>query len=249
MDFRRSGRQLRGGGKTARPARRAPRLAVLAARRARLHRARPPPRREMPARAARDADRGDHTRAGCPAQARTEGAQGGRSRRALGQRERGVRGGRCQRLQAIRTRDGATIDPYRAAIGLAAAAAERGAQIFERTAAARTTFGRRTADVVLDDGTIRTNRIVVATGRPTPLFKSLVRHFWFEELVPRADRAGPGQDPPAARAPRRRRPRPGRAAAPRPLGRRRAAAGRRRRRRGDSGRGCATRPSCSGPVS
>jgi len=81
---------------------------------------------------------------------------------------------------AIRTRDGATIDPYRAAIGLAAAAAGRGAQIFERTAARRTKFGRRTADVVLDDGTIRTNRIVVATGRPTALFKSLIRHFWLK---------------------------------------------------------------------
>ena len=81
---------------------------------------------------------------------------------------------------AIRTRDGATINPYRAAIGLAAAAAGRGAQIFERTAARRTTFGRRTADVVLEDGTIRTNRIVVATGRPTALFKSLIRHFWLK---------------------------------------------------------------------
>jgi glycine/D-amino acid oxidase-like deaminating enzyme len=80
----------------------------------------------------------------------------------------------------IRTRDGATIDPYRAAIGLAAAAADRGAQIFERTAAGRTKFGRRTADVVLDDGNIRTRRIIVATGRPTALFKSLIRHFWLK---------------------------------------------------------------------
>ena len=36
---------------------------------------------------------------------------------------------------AIRTRDGATIDPYRAALGLAAAAAARGAVIFERSPA------------------------------------------------------------------------------------------------------------------
>ncbi len=85
-----------------------------------------------------------------------------------------------QAAGGIRTRDGATIDPYRAAIGLAAAAADRGAQIFERTAARRTKFGRRTADVVLDDGSIRTRRIVVATGRPTALFKSLIRHFWFK---------------------------------------------------------------------
>ena len=85
-----------------------------------------------------------------------------------------------QAAAGIRTRDGATIDPYRAAIGLAAAAADRGAQIFERTAARRTKFGRRTADVVLDDGNIRTRRIVVATGRPTELFKSLIRHFWLK---------------------------------------------------------------------
>jgi glycine/D-amino acid oxidase-like deaminating enzyme len=81
---------------------------------------------------------------------------------------------------AMRMHDGATIDPYRAVVGLAAAAAGRGAQIFERTAARRTKFGRRTADVVLEDGTIRTTRIVVATGRPTVLFKSLIRHFWLK---------------------------------------------------------------------
>jgi glycine/D-amino acid oxidase-like deaminating enzyme len=85
-----------------------------------------------------------------------------------------------QAAGGIRTRDGATIDPYRAAISLAVAAADRGAQIFERTAARRTKFGRRTADVVLDAGNIRTRRIIVATGRPTALFKSLIRHFWLK---------------------------------------------------------------------
>src|SRR5262245_39343013 len=85
-----------------------------------------------------------------------------------------------QAAGGIRTRDGATIDPYRAAVGLAAAAVERGAQIFERTAVRQTKFGRRTADVVLEDGSIRTKRIIVATGRPTELFKSLIRHFWLK---------------------------------------------------------------------
>ena len=80
----------------------------------------------------------------------------------------------------IRLRDGATLDPYRAAVGLAAAALERGAQIFERTAVRGTKFGRRTADVLLEDGSIRTKRIIVATGRPTELFKSLIRHFWLK---------------------------------------------------------------------
>jgi glycine/D-amino acid oxidase-like deaminating enzyme len=85
-----------------------------------------------------------------------------------------------QAAGGIRMRDGATIDPYRAALGLAAAAAGRGARIFERTAVRRTKFGRRTADVVLDDASIRTKRIIVATGRPTELFKSLIRHVWLK---------------------------------------------------------------------
>jgi glycine/D-amino acid oxidase-like deaminating enzyme len=79
-----------------------------------------------------------------------------------------------------RTRDGSTLDPYRAALGLAAAAEERGAQIFELTPATRTKFNRRTAEVILADGSVRTRRVVVATGVPTLLFKSLIRHFWLK---------------------------------------------------------------------
>ena len=40
-------------------------------------------------------------------------------------------------------------------------------------------FGRRKADVITAGGAIRADRVVVATGVPTPLFKSLIRHFWF----------------------------------------------------------------------
>jgi glycine/D-amino acid oxidase-like deaminating enzyme len=79
-----------------------------------------------------------------------------------------------------RTRDGATLDPYRAALGLAAAAEARGAKIFEQTPATRTTFNRRIAEVLLADGSVRTKRVVVATGVPTMLFKSLIRHFWLK---------------------------------------------------------------------
>ena len=81
---------------------------------------------------------------------------------------------------AMRTRDGATLDPYRAVLGLAASARERGALLFERSPARRTTFSRRSAVVHTSDGTIRTARIIVATGVPTALFKSLQRHFWFK---------------------------------------------------------------------
>lgn len=80
---------------------------------------------------------------------------------------------------ALRSTDSATLDPYRAAVGLAGAARARGALLFERTPVKRITFTRRYAVVTSDGGTIQTSRVIVATGMPTPLFKSLVRHFWF----------------------------------------------------------------------
>ncbi len=79
----------------------------------------------------------------------------------------------------LRGKDGATLDPYRACLGLATAAAARGAQLFDRSPARRIRFGRRTAEVHTVGGTIRAGRVVVATGIPTPLFKALARHFWF----------------------------------------------------------------------
>lgn len=82
-------------------------------------------------------------------------------------------------LGALRGRAGATLDPYRGCIGLAAAAADRGARLFEKSEVRRITFTRKHADVHTAAGKIRTRRVVVATGFPTTLFKSLARHFWF----------------------------------------------------------------------
>jgi glycine/D-amino acid oxidase-like deaminating enzyme len=79
----------------------------------------------------------------------------------------------------LRTRAGGTIDPYRATIGIAAAAIERGAQFFERSPVRRLTFTRKTLDVIAEGGTIRAERVVIATGLPRALFKALARHFWF----------------------------------------------------------------------
>jgi glycine/D-amino acid oxidase-like deaminating enzyme len=81
----------------------------------------------------------------------------------------------------IRAREGATIDPYRAAIGLAAAAVQRGARLFERSAVAKIKFTRRIVDVYPAGGAIRAARVIVATGFPTMLFKGLRRHFWFRQ--------------------------------------------------------------------
>jgi glycine/D-amino acid oxidase-like deaminating enzyme len=80
---------------------------------------------------------------------------------------------------ALRARDGQTLDPYRACLGLAASAAQRGAQLFERTPVKKVTFTRKSADVHTASGRIHTRRVVVATGIPTPLYKALARHFWF----------------------------------------------------------------------
>ncbi len=80
---------------------------------------------------------------------------------------------------AIRDTAGGVLNPYRACLGLAAAAADRGATIFERSPVRKIKFGRRKADVITAAGSIRADRVVIATGLPTPLFKSLVRHFWF----------------------------------------------------------------------
>src|SRR4051812_16588333 len=79
----------------------------------------------------------------------------------------------------LRIRDGATLDPYRACLGLAKAAAERGATIYERSPMKRITFNRKNADVHTTSGTIRTQRVVVATAMPSGVFRSLARHFWF----------------------------------------------------------------------
>src|SRR5262249_11457985 len=80
----------------------------------------------------------------------------------------------------LRTREAASIDPYRACIGLAAAAAERGALLFERSPVKRITFNRKTAEVFTTGGSIRTSRVIVATGLPTPLFQPPVRAFWLQ---------------------------------------------------------------------
>jgi glycine/D-amino acid oxidase-like deaminating enzyme len=82
-------------------------------------------------------------------------------------------------VAAMRGGAGAIVNPYLACLGLCAAAARRGAEVCEHSAVRKITFGRRHADVVTAAGSIRTARIVVATGVPTPLFKSLARHFWF----------------------------------------------------------------------
>src|SRR4051812_34935414 len=65
---------------------------------------------------------------------------------------------------AVRSKDSATVDPYRTALGLAAAAEERGARIFERSPVTKTTFTRETAMLTVGSSRVHANRVIVATG-------------------------------------------------------------------------------------
>jgi glycine/D-amino acid oxidase-like deaminating enzyme len=75
---------------------------------------------------------------------------------------------------AMKTR-GSGLDPYRACVGLAAAAASRGVGIFEQSEARKFKPTRKTIDVMTERGTIRANAAVVTTPS-APGLKGLRRH-------------------------------------------------------------------------
>jgi glycine/D-amino acid oxidase-like deaminating enzyme len=77
----------------------------------------------------------------------------------------------------VRLRGSFVVDPYKACLGLAAAAARRGAALHEQSPVRAVRFTRKHADVVTANGTIRTGAVVVTTGSATAEFKGLRRHF------------------------------------------------------------------------
>lgn len=76
---------------------------------------------------------------------------------------------------AIRTR-GTGVDPYRACLGLAAAAASRGAVVFEQSAVRRIRRARKHVEVTTPSGSVRAEAVVVATGAPIADLRALRRH-------------------------------------------------------------------------
>jgi glycine/D-amino acid oxidase-like deaminating enzyme len=78
---------------------------------------------------------------------------------------------------ALRTRNNATLDPYRATLGFARAAVARGASVFERSPVVRVRPRRQTVDITTQGGTITAANVVMATGYPTDDFKPLRRRF------------------------------------------------------------------------
>jgi glycine/D-amino acid oxidase-like deaminating enzyme len=81
----------------------------------------------------------------------------------------------------IRTH-GALIDPYRAAVGMAAAASERGGQLFEHSPATRVRWSKRQVEVTTPGGTVQAEVVVIATGAPIKDLRALRRHMRAEQV-------------------------------------------------------------------
>ena len=91
-------------------------------------------------------------------------------------RDRLARATNLAAFGGIRTRGNAQVDPYRMCLGFAAAAAKRGAAVYERSPVTRIRPHRKGVDVKSEGGTVRAQRVIVATGTTTPLFEPLARH-------------------------------------------------------------------------
>lgn len=82
---------------------------------------------------------------------------------------------------ALRTR-GFTIDPYRASLGLAAAAGRRGARIYERSAVTRIRSGKKHVEIITAAGVVRAEAVIVATAAPIRDLRALRRHLRAEHV-------------------------------------------------------------------
>ncbi len=73
--------------------------------------------------------------------------------------------------------DNASVDPYRATLGFAKAAAARRAKIFERSPVTRIRAKRRNVEITTAGGVVTAQSVVLASGYPTDDFKPLRRRF------------------------------------------------------------------------
>ena len=76
----------------------------------------------------------------------------------------------------LKIRDAFALDPYRACIGIIAAARAARAVCYEKSAVRKVRFTRKYAEVLADGGKIRTAKVIVATGSMTEVYKPLQRH-------------------------------------------------------------------------
>jgi len=106
-----------------------------------------------------------------------------RRRRAAGLGVQWLEGAALERVvgfdaaAAIRTRGNAQVDPFKACAGLMAAAARTGAHVFERSPVTSIRPSSHDVAVRTRRGTIRADRVIIATGYATPYFKPLHARF------------------------------------------------------------------------
>jgi gamma-glutamylputrescine oxidase len=81
----------------------------------------------------------------------------------------------------VRFHDWGQADPYRLVMGIAKAALDRGALMFERSPVRRIKVRRKTVDVHVEGGVIAAETVAICTGEPTDLFRPLRRHVRFDE--------------------------------------------------------------------
>jgi glycine/D-amino acid oxidase-like deaminating enzyme len=96
---------------------------------------------------------------------------------AAATREVGLEVGRA----GVRLRDWGQANPYTLLTAFAHAAATRGAAIFERSEVQRVKTRGKYVDVHAEGGSIQADTVIVCTGEPTDLFRSLKRHVRFDE--------------------------------------------------------------------
>ena len=76
---------------------------------------------------------------------------------------------------AIRTR-GDGVDPYRACVAFASAAADRGAALHAKSPVRRIRAGRKQVEITTAAGTVRADTVVIATAAPLADLRALRRH-------------------------------------------------------------------------
>lgn len=77
----------------------------------------------------------------------------------------------------IKSRGHASLDPLRAALGLARAAAVRGAAVFDRSPVSKIRFDAGGVEITAGKASVVAQTVIVATGEPRALFDALARHF------------------------------------------------------------------------
>lgn len=79
-------------------------------------------------------------------------------------------------IGAIRSAGDGYIDPYRVALGMAAAAAKRKAAVYEQSPVVAVKKHREGVDVITDGGVVHAQWVVVAANLPPRMFAPLRRH-------------------------------------------------------------------------